>query len=81
MSKKSKKKQKATVHPSFGKIKVVMTDGTEFETFSTLAGQMDTLTLDVDPTTHAAWTKQKTNVNARSSKVKKFSDQFGDLKL
>lgn len=86
---KEKKKQKANIHPNFRKIKVVMTDGTEFFTYSTIAGQKNTkgeeelytLPLDIDPNTHIAWTKQKTNINTRSSKVKKFNDQFGDIPL
>ena len=43
-------------HPHYHLIKVVMTDGTTFNTYSTYGSEGDTLTLDVDPKTHPAWT-------------------------
>ena len=43
-------------HPHYHMIKVVMTDGTTFSTYSTYGSEGDTLTLDVDPKTHPAWT-------------------------
>lgn len=47
---------KKDIHPKYHTIKVVMTDGTEFETRSTYGKEGDTLRLDVDPKTHPAWT-------------------------
>src|SRR6187397_2550989 len=41
-------------HPDYHMIKVVMTDGTEFETYSTYGKEGDKLTLDIDPKTHPA---------------------------
>ncbi|MEM1371280.1 MAG: 50S ribosomal protein L31, partial [Pseudomonadota bacterium] len=41
----------ADFHPDYHKIKVVMTDGTEFETYSTYGKEGDTLQLDIDPKT------------------------------
>ena len=43
------------------KIKVEMTDGTQFETKSTWGVEGDTLKLEIDPKSHSAWTggKQK----------------------
>src|SRR5262245_56874118 len=43
-------------HPNYHMITVVMTNGTKFETRSTYAAPGDTLHLDIDPTTHPAWT-------------------------
>ena len=40
---------KKKIHPDYHKIKVVMTDGTEFETRSTWGKENDTLKLDIDP--------------------------------
>ncbi|MBV9054943.1 MAG: 50S ribosomal protein L31, partial [Hyphomicrobiales bacterium] len=40
---------KADTHPDYHFIKVVMTDGTEFQTRSTYGKDGDVLTLDVDP--------------------------------
>ncbi|MGP2481207.1 50S ribosomal protein L31, partial [Listeria monocytogenes] len=39
-------------HPHYHRIKVVMTDGSEFETYSTYGREGDTLALDIDPKTH-----------------------------
>ena len=47
---------KKKIHPNYHKIKVVMTDGTDFETMSTWGKEGDTLKLDIDPKSHAAWT-------------------------
>ena len=47
---------KKSIHPNYHKIKVVMTDGSEFETKSTWGKENDTLKLDIDPKSHFAWT-------------------------
>ena len=47
---------KKNIHPNYHKIKVVMTDGVEFETRSTWGKENDTLKLDIDPKSHFAWT-------------------------
>ena len=47
---------KKKLHPSYHKIKVVMTDGSQFETRSTWGKENDTLKLDIDPKSHYAWT-------------------------
>ena len=50
---------KAETHPEYHTIKVKMTDGTEFETRSTWGKEGDTMTLEIDPTSHPAWTGGK----------------------
>ena len=47
---------KADIHPDYHMIKVQMTDGTVFETRSTWGKEGDTLALEIDPTSHPAWT-------------------------
>src|SRR6266498_1820499 len=47
---------KTDIHPDYHTIKVVMTDGTEYMTRSTWGKEGDTMNLDIDPTTHPAWT-------------------------
>src|SRR4249920_988399 len=54
--KRSPMKKQEDFHPDYHLIKVVMTDGTEFETYSTYGKEGDKLTLDIDPKTHPAWT-------------------------
>ena len=54
---------KKDIHHNYHTIKVEMTDGTQFETKSTWGAEGDTLKLEIDPKSHAAWTggKQKFN--------------------
>lgn len=47
---------KKDIHPDYHTLKVTMTDGTTFETKSTYGKEGDTLRLDIDPSTHPAWT-------------------------
>ena len=64
---------KKNIHPDYHKIKVVMTDGTEFETKSTWGKENDILKLDIDPKSHYAWTggTQKIMDKGRVSKYNK----------
>ena len=45
---------KKNIHPNYHKIKVVMTDGSHFETKSTWGKEGDTLKLDIDSKSHFA---------------------------
>ena len=49
---------KPDIHPDYHMIKVVMTDGTEYETRSTWGSEGDVMRLDIDPKTHPASTGQ-----------------------
>ena len=70
---------KKNIHPNYHKIKVLMTDGTEFETRSTWGKENDTLKLDIDPKSHYAWTggSQKILDKGRVSKYA-YSDEERD---
>ena len=68
---------KKKTHPNYHKIKVVMTDGSEFETKSTWGKEGDTLKLDIDSKSHPAWVggSQKIMDKGRVSKyLKKFKN-------
>ena len=68
---------KEKIHPNYHKIKVVMTDGSHFETKSTWGKEGETLKLDIDPKSHPAWMggTQKIMDKGRVSKfLKKFSN-------
>ena len=54
---------KKNIHPNYHKIKVKMTDGSQFETMSTWGKEGDTLKLDIDSKSHPAWTGGKANLN------------------
>ncbi len=60
-------------------IKVVMTDGTEYETRSTWGGEGDVLNLDIDPTSHPAWTGGNQNLVDRGGRVSRFNKKYGGL--
>ena len=47
---------KSGTHPDYHMITVQMTDGTTFQTRSTWGKEGDTLHLEIDPTSHPAWT-------------------------
>lgn len=70
---------KADIHPDYHLIKVVMTDGTEFMTRSTLGKDGDTLNLDIDPKTHPAWTGGSQQLLDRGGRLSRFNTRFGNL--
>ena len=67
---------KKELHPDYHKITVVMTDGTEFETYSTYGSDGDTLRLDIDPTSHPAWTGGSQHLIDRGGRVSRFKKKF-----
>jgi large subunit ribosomal protein L31 len=70
---------KASIHPEYHMIKVVMTDGTEFMTRSTYGKAGDTLNLDIDPKTHPAWTGGSQTLMDRGGRLSRFNSKFGNL--
>ncbi|MXP09169.1 50S ribosomal protein L31 [Pseudoblastomonas halimionae] len=72
---------KTDTHPEYHTIKVKMTDGTEFETRSTWGSEGDTLTLEIDPTSHPAWTGGGQRLLDKGGRVDKFNKRFGGLSL
>ncbi|MGJ8527961.1 50S ribosomal protein L31 [Maritalea sp.] len=67
---------KKDIHPDYHKIKVVMTDGTEFHTRSTWGSENDTMQLDIDPNTHPAWTGGTGELMDRGGRVSRFKDKY-----
>lgn len=66
-------------HPDYHLVKVVMTDGTEFTTYSTYGKEGDSITLDIDPRTHPAWTGGNQQVMDRGGRVSRFKKKFEGL--
>ncbi|WP_298914439.1 50S ribosomal protein L31 [uncultured Algimonas sp.] len=62
-------------HPAYHTITVKMVDGTTYETRSTWGKEGDTLSLDIDPKTHPAWTGGEARISDRG-RVSKFKDKF-----
>lgn len=70
---------KADIHPDYHMIKVVTTDGTEYETRSTWGQEGDTLHLDIDPSTHPAWTGGSQTLVDRGGRVSRFKKRYAGL--
>ena len=72
---------KKDIHPDYHTINVVMTDGSSFETRSTWGSEGDTLTLDIDPKSHPAWTGGTGRLVDTGGQVAKFNKRFGEFGL
>lgn len=72
-------KKDADLHPDYHQIKVVMTDGSEFTTYSTYGKEGDVLHLEVDPTSHPAWTGGEQRLSDRGGRLSKFNKRFEGL--
>ncbi|MQT13380.1 50S ribosomal protein L31 [Segnochrobactrum spirostomi] len=70
---------KKDIHPDYHRIKVVMTDGTEYFTHSTWGKEGDVMTLDIDPRTHPAWTGGQQQLLDRGGRVSRFKNKYGNL--
>jgi large subunit ribosomal protein L31 len=66
-------------HPDYHMIKVQMTDGTEFITYSTYGKEGDTLALDIDPKTHPAWTGGNQQLVDRGGRLSRFKKKYEGL--
>lgn len=67
---------KPSIHPDYHEITVVMTDGTSYKTRSTWGKAGDTLTLDIDPLTHPAWTGGQQRLVDTGGQLSKFNKRF-----
>ncbi len=72
---------KSDGHPDYHMITVKMTDGTEFQTRSTWGSEGDVLNLDIDPTSHPAWTGGNQRLMSEGGRVAQFNKRFGGLSL
>jgi len=75
------KVMKSEIHPGYHTIKVVMTDGSEFQTCSTWGKPGDTMRLDIDPKSHPAWTGGTQQLLDRGGRVSRFQKRFSGLGL
>ncbi|WP_238189917.1 50S ribosomal protein L31 [Methylobacterium frigidaeris] len=69
----------ATEHPDYHYIKVVLTDGSSFTTRSTYGKEGDTLNLDIDPSTHPAWTGGEQKLMDRGGRLSRFNSRFAGI--
>lgn len=73
-------KKDPDLHPDYHQITVKMTDGTEFQTRTTWGSEGDTMNLEIDPTSHPAWTGGPQRLQD-GGRVAKFNQRFGGLTL
>jgi large subunit ribosomal protein L31 len=72
---------KKDIHPSYHTVKVQMTDGSTFETRTTWGKPGDTLHLEIDPSSHPAWTGGSQKVLQADGQVSRFNKRFAGLKI
>jgi large subunit ribosomal protein L31 len=68
---------KPDTHPDYHFITVTLTDGTSYKTRSTYGKEGDVLNLDIDPSTHPAWTGGNQQLMDRGGRVSRFNNKFG----
>ena len=66
---------KADTHPNYHEITVQLTDGSTYTTQSTWGNEGDTLKLDIDPSSHPAWTGVHRLVDT-GGQLAKFNKKF-----
>ena len=72
---------KKGIHPKYHKVKVVMTDGEEFETMSTFGKEGDVINLDIDPKSHPAWIGGGKRLVDSGGQISKFGKRFQNFGL
>ena len=70
---------KKNLHPDYHAVTVKMTDGTTFETRSVHGSEGDTITLDIDPTVHPAWTGGSSRLMDTGGRVSRFKKKYEGL--
>ena len=70
---------KKGVHPEYHFVTVVLNDGTSYRTRTTWGEAAAKLTLDIDPTTHPAWTGGQQNLMDRGGRLTRFNKKFKDF--
>ncbi|MBK5934731.1 LSU ribosomal protein L31P [Rhodovulum imhoffii] len=70
---------KKDIHPDYHIIDVKLTDGTVVQMKSTYGKEGDTLSLDIDPSSHPAWTGGGTRLMDTGGRVSKFKKKYEGL--
>ena len=70
---------KKDIHPDYHTIKVITASGEEFETCACYGKEGEVLRLDVDPSTHPAWTGGAQRIVDTGGRLARFNKRFGDL--
>ncbi|MCE8509806.1 50S ribosomal protein L31 [Ruegeria pomeroyi] len=70
---------KNDIHPDYHLIDVKLTDGTVIQMKSTWGKEGDTLSLEIDPSSHPAWTGGSSRLMDTGGRVSKFKKKYEGL--
>jgi large subunit ribosomal protein L31 len=70
---------KKGIHPNYHFIDVVLNDGSTYRTRTTYGEAGAKLTLDIDPSTHPAWTGGQHQLLDRGGRLTRFNKRFKDF--
>ncbi|MDR2077819.1 MAG: 50S ribosomal protein L31 [Rickettsiales bacterium] len=69
---------KKNIHPECHSVNLLLSDNTKIVVESVWGKEGDTMKLDIDPTNHPVWNRDKnTFVNVNNSQVLKFKKKYG----
>ena len=69
---------KKGIHPDYHFVDVVLNDGTSYRTRTTWGEPGGKLTLDIDPSTHPAWTGGQPQLLDRGGRLSRFIKRYKD---
>jgi large subunit ribosomal protein L31 len=70
---------KKGIHPGYHFVNVMLNDGTTYRTRTTYGEADQKVTLDIDPTTHPAWTGGQQHLMDRGGRLTRFNKKFKDF--
>ena len=70
---------KKGIHPEYHMVDVKMTDGTIVQMKTTWGKEGDTLSLEIDPSSHPAWTGGSSRLMHTGGRVSKFKNKYAGL--
>ena len=70
---------KKDIHPEYHLVDVKMTDGTVVQMKTTWGKEGDTLSLEIDPSSHPAWTGGSSRLMDTGGRVSKFKKKYEGL--
>jgi large subunit ribosomal protein L31 len=70
---------KKDLHPDYHVVDVKLTDGTVVQMKTCWGSEGDTMTLDIDPSSHPAWTGGSTRLRDQGGRVSKFKKKYEGL--
>ncbi len=70
---------KKGIHPNYHFVDVQLNDGSTYRTRTTYGAPDQKVMLDIDPTTHPAWTGGQQQLLDRGGRLTRFNKKFGNF--